>query len=224
MNRLGIIGGLGPESTISYYRALLAAGPVSVLINSVDLDRVVSLVTNNARSELTAYLVTEIEVLARADASVGLIAANTPHIVFDDVLARSPIPLVSIMEAACAEVQNAGFSRVGLLGTRFTMQGRFYPDVFARAGVTLVVPNETEQATIHGAYMNELLRNVLLPTTQDYLLAVIERLAAADGVEAVILAGTELPLILPEETAAAVPLLDTTRMHVAAALAHLRQQ
>jgi aspartate racemase len=223
MNRLGIIGGLGPESTIEYYRALLVLGSTSVLINSVDLERVIALVTGDARPELTDYLVDEIEVLARAGACLGLIAANTPHVVFDEVRARSPIPLVSIVEAACAAVQDAGFKRVGLLGTRFTMQGRFYPDVFSREGLTLVMPNEAEQTRIHRAYMDELLKGIFLLATRDYLLDVIGRLAATDGAEAVILAGTELPLILPERTVAAVPLLDTTKMHVAAAVRQLRR-
>jgi len=217
--RLGIVGGLGPQSTIAYYR-LLAAARVPLLINSVDLDRVVGLVTTNARSELTDYLAGEIHVLARAGASLALIAANTPHIVFDEVRARSAIPLVSIVEAACAAVQERGFSRVGLLGTGFTMQGRFYPDVFTRAGLELVVPNETERAWIHSAYMNELLRDLFLPATRDRLLAVISRLATEEHVQAVLLAGTELPLILTEGTAATVPLLDTTTSHVAAALNH----
>jgi aspartate racemase len=221
VNRLGIIGGLGPESTIVYYRMLLKGGLVPILINSVDLDRVVALVTGNARIELTAYLLEEIDVLARAGATLGLIAANTPHIVFDDVQARSPLPLISIVEAARAAVQERGLSRVGLLGTRFTMQGRFYPDVFSRGGVTLVAPNEAEQASIHAAYMNELLRDVFRPATHDLLMTVISRLAAEEGAEAVLLAGTELPLILPEATSAVVPLIDTTQAHVAAALKRL---
>jgi aspartate racemase len=220
LGRVGLIGGLGPESTVAYYR-LLTAQRVPLVINSVDLDRVVALVTADLRAELTDYLSEEIDVLRRAGATMGLITANTPHIVFDDLRARSSIRLISIVEAACAAVQKRGLKRVGLLGTGFTMRGRFYPDVFSRAGIAIVVPNQTERASIHAAYMNELLKDVFLPKTRDLLLAVIGRLSIEDHVEAVLLAGTELPLILPDGTPAAVPLIDTAKTHVAAALKHL---
>ena len=218
--KVGLIGGLGPESTVAYYR-LLSVQRVPLLINSVDLDRVVALVTADSRAELADYLSEEIEVLARAGATLGLITANTPHIVFDELRARSSIPLVSIAEAARAAVQERGLKRVGLLGTGFTMRGRFYPDVFSRAGVALIVPNETERDAIHDVYMNELLKDVFQPKSRDFLVAVIRRLATEEGVEAVLLAGTELPLILPGPTPMPVPLIDTAETHVAAVLKHL---
>jgi aspartate racemase len=128
---------------------------------------------------------------------------------------RSPIPLISIVEATCAAAQRLRLTKLGLLGTGFTMRGPFYPDVFARAGIELVVPSTEEQALIHDKYINELLENIFLPATRDALLAIVEKMKQRDRIQGVILAGTELPLILREVAdQAAIPILDTTRIHV----------
>lgn len=228
MKRLGIIGGLGPESTIDYYKLIVAAyrqktngGYPAIVINSIDLNKTRDLVTANALAELTEYLVAEVQKLARAGADFGLIAANTPHIVFDGVRRQTSIPLLSIIEATCEAVQALGMKKVGLLGTRFTMQGRFFPEVFARAGITLAVPTEEEQAYLHEKYLGELVNGVFLPETRERLLQIIRGLKQSEGIEAVILGGTELPLLLRNAPAQDVPLLDTTEIHVKAAVAQM---
>ena len=101
------------------------------------------------------------------------------------------------------------------------MRASFYPDVFSRNGVSLVIPNADEVAYVHDKYINELLKGVCLADTREGLERIIARMKAEDQVEAVLLAGTELPLILNEGTAADVPLLDTTKIHVEAAVARL---
>jgi aspartate racemase len=229
MERLGVLGGIGPESTIAYYRAIIATGrqrgPAGgyppVLINSIDLQKTLQLVADNALTTLTDYLACEVDVLAKGGAALGLIAANTPHIVFNEVLERAPIPLVSIVDATCGAARALRLNRVGLFGTRFTMQGRFYPDVFSRAGIDVVAPGEEEQAYIHDKYMTELVNGVFLRGTRDGLLRIVELLKDRDRIEAVILAGTELPLILTDSTASGIPLLDTTQIHVQAATSRL---
>jgi len=228
MKRLGVIGGLGPESTIDYYKLIVAAyrqktngGYPAIVINSIDLNKTRDLVTANALAELTEYLVAEVQKLARAGADFGLIAANTPHIVFDGVRRQTSIPLISIIEATCEAVQALGMKKVGLLGTRFTMQGRFFPEVFARAGITLAVPTEEEQAYLHEKYLGELVNGVFLPETRERLLQIIRGLKQSEGIEAVILGGTELPLLLRNAPAQDVPLLDTTEIHVKAAVAQM---
>jgi aspartate racemase len=169
----------------------------------------------------TNYLVAEIERLARAGVDFGALASNTPHLVFDELRRRSPIPLISIVESACDAARALGLQRVGLFGTRFTMQARFYPDVFAKAGITILVPPEDEQAYIHEKYMKELLNNIFLPETRQRLLAIVERMKAEDNVEALILGGTELPLILRDTEYHGIPVLDTTKTHVERIVAEL---
>jgi aspartate racemase len=224
MKRLGIIGGIGPESTIVYYRAIVAAGgerlggAPPILLNSIDVQKVLRLAEDDPVPGLRDYLLSEITVLARAGVSVGLIAANTPHIVFDDVRQQSPIELVSIVEAARDAARERGLTRLALFGTKFTMQGRFYPDVFLPSGIELVSPAADEQAFIHDKYVSELLRNTFLPTTRDHLQRIIQAMKDRDGIDGVLLAGTELPLLLTGDDACGVPLLDTTQIHVTAAV------
>jgi aspartate racemase len=223
MKTLGIVGGIGPESTVDYYRSLIRmwreqtmdGSAPSIIVNSIDLKKMLDLIAANKLSEVTAYLSGEIERLAGAD--VGLLTANSAHIVFDELQSRSSIPLISIVEATREAAEGLGFSRLGLFGIRFTVQGRFYPDIFSKAGISLIVPQEDEQAYIDEKYMNELVNGVFLPETRDRLLTIADRLAKQEHVQGLILAGTELPLILRDSNPD-IPLLDTTQIHVKAAI------
>jgi aspartate racemase len=225
MKTLGIVGGIGPESTVDYYRSLIRmwrertmdGSAPSILVNSIDLKKMLDLIAASKLSEVTAYLSGEIERLARAGADVGLLGANSAHIVFDELQRRSSIPLISIVEATREAAEGLGLRRLGLFGIRLTMQGRFYSDVFSNAGISLIVPEEDEQAYIHDKYMNELVNGVFLPETRDQLLTIVDRLAKQEHVQGLILAGTELPLILRGSNSE-IPFLDTTLIHVKAAI------
>jgi aspartate racemase len=243
MKTVGIIGGIGPESTIEYYRQIVDAyrerqsgtsvTPVnhaqdaratrypSIIINSVDLSKLVHWVGANELEAFTDYLAAELARLARAGADFAALAANTPHLVFDELQKRSSIPLLSIIEATYDEARSMGLKRVALFGTRFTMQARFYPDVFIKAGIALVVPTTAEQDFIHEKYLGELLNNIFLAETRQRLLAIVDRMKAADEIEAVILGGTELPLLLSQPQHNGIPFLDTTRIHVHRIVAEL---
>ena len=219
---VGIIGGIAPASTIEYYRSTVAlyrervpgGGYPPILINSIDLTRVLDLVGAQKLGELIDYLVEELTRLANGGAQFAVLASNTPHIVFDDLRRRSPIPLVSIVEAACRATHALGLMRVGLFGTRFTMQARFYADVFSRQGITVVVPTPDEQGAIHAKYMSELVEGIFLDETRARLLTIADRMTERDGIQGVILGGTELPLILRNVAGGKIPYLDTTRIHV----------
>jgi aspartate racemase len=226
MKTLGVVGGIAPASTIEYYRMLIAGyqarrpdgSAPPLIINSIDMQTMLRLIAADALDEVTTYLAAEVEKLARAGADVALFASNTPHVVFDGVQALSRVPLISIIDATYAEARRLGVGRVGLLGTRFTMEGTAYPRTFVRGGISLVVPDAADLEYVHEKYMNELARGIFLPETRAGLLAVVDRLRATHAVEAVILGGTELPLILPDVSNVGIPLLDTGRIHVEAAL------
>lgn len=226
MKTLGIVGGIGPESTIEYYRFVLddyrarvndGSAP-HLIIDSLDVNRGIAMLDAADFGRLANYLSGSIERLAQAGAELALIAANTPHIVFDEVQRRSPIRLLSIVQAACDEAQRRGCERLALLGTAFTMRAQFYPDTFRRAGIDLVVPPEDEQTVIHRAYIDELLKNNFKPETRARLLGIIDRMRVEQAVEAVILAGTELPLLLRGAEPVGLTILDTTLIHVRAAV------
>jgi len=209
---------------MDYYRSIIATYQQrkpdgtypSIILNSIDLSQLIRMVEAGALEELADYVSREIQRLAAAGADFAALSANTPHIVFDKLRSRSEIPLISIVEAASEEAERLGLKKLGLLGTRFTMQGRFYPDVFSRRGLALVVPGPEDQADVHSRYMRELLKGRFLPETRDRLLQIIERLRRDEQIQGLILAGTELPLILRDAANPGIPFLDTTEIHVRA--------
>jgi len=226
MKTLGMIGGLGPESTIDYYRFLISAyrervpdgSAPPILINSLDMNKGLRMVRAEKYDELTEYLVRELKVLADAGAEFAIISANTPHIVFDELDARTPLPLISIVEATAAEAKRQGLKKLTLFGTQFTMQGSFYPKVFSRREISLVVPTAEEQNYIHDKYMNELLFNDVRESTREGLFRIIDRMIEQEGIDGLILGGTELPLAIRDVGERKIALLDTTRIHVKAAI------
>src|SRR5438874_4789904 len=178
MNTLGMIGGLGPESTLDYYQRIIALYrerttdghyPGFVIVN-VDLRKGLDFMEANDLSGMGDYLLESIDKLARAGADFGIISANTPHIVFDDVAPRSPIPLISIVEATRAAAKMQNLKRLALFGTRYTMQATFYPKVFARDGIELLVPGLRDPGYIHDKYFSELVVGKFLPQTRAGLL------------------------------------------------------
>ncbi len=221
MKTLGLIGGTGPESTIDYYRLLTAqyrekadgASP-PLIINSVDIKRLLAWMSANELDKVADYFVEEIDKLRKAGADFGALTANTAHIVFDELERRCALPLVSIVEAARERVEALGLKRVALFGTRYTMQAPFYPSVFSRTNVELIMPGSEEQAYIHEIYLGELLKDVFKPETREKVLQIADDMKARHGIEAVILGGTELPLLLRADEHNGMRLLDTTRIHV----------
>jgi len=237
MKTVGIVGGIGPESTIEYYRFIIegyrerqsgtgvppvdshaqdarATSYPSIIINSVDLSRLIGWINAGELELFAGYLSAAVEQLARAGADFAVLAANTAHIVFDQIRERSRLPLISIAEATYDKARELGLKRPGLLGTRFTMEAKFYPEIFSRGGLTIVTPNESERAFVNEKYFGELLQNVFLPETRNQLLAIVNQMRQRDAIDGLILGGTELPLIL-RGADSDLPFLDTTRIHVA---------
>src|SRR6266702_2432521 len=164
MKTLGIIGGLGPESTVDYYQRLIAlyrertrdGSYPEFIIASVNLTKGLNFMDAGDLAGMADYLLEAIGKLARAGADFGIISANTPHIVFDEVAPKSPIPLISIVEATCAAAKARNLKRLALFGTRYTMQANFYPKVFSREGIELLTPGREDETYIHDKYLNEL--------------------------------------------------------------------
>jgi aspartate racemase len=224
---LGIVGGIGPESTIDYYRRILerwrGVDPSTsphIVIDSLDVDYGLKLVEHD-RPALVDYLLTSVTRLANAGCDFAAMAANTPHVVFDELVARSPIPLISIVEACAQEAKRRRIKRVGLLGTRFTMEGTFYPAVFRRYGVEVVVPDSREISWIHERYIGQMLRGDFREETRDGIIGVVLRLGNDKRIDGVVLGGTELTILLSASSIGGVPALDTTALHVDAIVKRL---
>ncbi len=220
MKQIGIIGGLGPESTVDYYKSIIEsfrtegslAAP-EIVIYSVNLEEVLELVARQEWNHLVYLLVAKIKALHRAGADFAVISANTPHIVFDEVRAKSPLPLLSIVTATADKASQLGLKNVGLLGTKFTMQSNFFAPQFSAREISVVVPSVADQDYIHYKLMTEIELGIITDETRKGLLAVIVRMIAADNIDGVILGCTELPLIL-DKNEFGIPFLNTTAIHV----------
>lgn len=229
MKTIGIIGGLGPEATADYYKSVIGALRVEgslaapeIIIYSVSLEEVFTLVEAQQWNSLIYLLVAKVKALHRAGADFAVISANTPHIVFDEVQTKSPIPLLSIVTATLDKAKELGLKQVGLLGTKFTMASNFFSAPFSAQGISVIVPAQNDQDYIHEKLVQEIELGIFTDETRTGLLAVIERLIEQENIEAVILGCTELPLIL-SKSAFGIPFLNTTAIHVESIVNYCRQ-
>lgn len=222
MKKIGIIGGLGPEATVDYYKELINAfknekGDLDypeIIIYSVNMAHFIGLMQEQKYEQATAYLADKIEALRQAGADFAALSANTPHQLFDQLRERSGIPLISIVEATCNEAKKKGLKRAGLFGTGLTMKASFYPDVFRKHGVEVIVPDEEDRKLINNKLFSEIELGIFNDETRELLVGIIKKMVREQRIDSLILGCTELPLILTEETYNGIPVLNTTKIHV----------
>ncbi|MCF7876057.1 amino acid racemase [Candidatus Bipolaricaulota bacterium] len=223
MKKIGILGGMSPESSLEYYSSFISLSqerlpegryPELVIynLNFEDFCRPVSRGKDERVRNLLREKLTDLE---KAGVDFALMASNTPHMYYDELKKEISIPLLSIVEATAEKAKKEGYERVGLLGTDFTMTGDFYEKDFADRDMEIVVPDEGDREVVHDKIMNELVNGKMLDSTRRELVKIIKKMQEAEGIEAIILGCTELPLILSEEEAG-IPVLDTTKIHVEA--------
>jgi aspartate racemase len=230
MQRIGIIGGLGPESTLDYYRGLISAFGQEVkdynypemIIYSMNLGQVLAMFDAADWDGLRDALLDALAAVHRAGADFAAIASNTPHIVWEQIEPVSPLPLVSIVEAVCREIIKRGLKRPGLLGTGLTMRSDYYRRRLLAADVEAVSPQPQDQALIQHFLMTEIEKGIFRQETRAELLAVVDRMRAEQGIDSIILGCTELPLILTEPEYG-VPFLNTADLHVQAIVERCRK-
>lgn len=224
MQKLGIIGGTGPEATVDYYQSIIAkyqektGKPEDLpefLIHSINMYKIFELLENNQTRELTDYLVEAVEALEKGGAEFAVLTANTAHIVFDAVQQRTKIPLISIVEESVQAADNMKLGKIGLLGTKFTMENDFFQQVFNGRQKEIVVPTQQEQDFIHQKIVDELEKGVVKDDTKEAFLEIVSRMAEEEGIEGIILGCTELPMLIKPEDSI-VPQLNTTEIHVEA--------
>jgi aspartate racemase len=222
--RIGILGGMSPESTVAYYEYITRTyterfgdyGYPEILIYSVSFQPYVDW-PNQDRWDLVAQGLAEAaQKLAAAGADLILIATNTMHLVFDEVQASVELPMLSLLDATGQAILAHGLRKVGLLGTRFTMEKTFYQDALARQGISVLVPEAVDRAYVNDVIYDELVAGQIRDESRAGYLAVIRRLVDR-GAEGVILGCTEIPLLVSEADAG-IPLFDTTTIHAEAAL------
>lgn len=223
MKKIGIIGGLGPESTVDYYKSLIKlcmnktedGHYPEIIVNSVDMTDMLSFLECGNLEGLTDYFVEAIGILERSGADFAAIASNTPHIVFEEVSRRSRLPVLGIVDCACDRAANLGLTRLLLTGTGFTMAGSFYSETFEKRGITVFVPSPLEQKEIHSMIFPDLENGIVDPAKKGRFHSICESIIRREFLDGLILGCTELPLIAgPDDFI--IPVLDTARIHIEA--------
>jgi len=218
---VGIVGGLGVGATVHYYETITAAckarGVVpDLVIAHADVEYGQSLIRDGKLDELAKYLAGFIARLARAGAETAVLPAVTPHICIKELTPLLPIPLINIVEVLAAELRRRKTGRIALMGSVFTVQGSLSGQL---EDVEIVKPQPDEVAFIGQAYQR-ILDGKTTPTDADDLRRIASNLQRRDGVELVLLAGTDLAVMF-DEASAGFPCLDVARLHIAAIVERL---
>jgi aspartate racemase len=219
--RIGIIGGISHESTIKYYEYILKKYYArkrnyhypEMVIFSLDLKKLMEFEDREDMDGYIHYIREGIKALEKAGAEFIVIAANSPHSVFEVVEKMASVPMISIVEVAAREAEKWDMKKLLLIGIKYTMQSSFYQDVFKKHGMEVITPSEEEQDEINKIVFNELVLGIFKKETRIKLINIIKNYK----VDGVILGCTELPLILDQEDTE-VKLLNTLVLHARAAL------
>lgn len=225
MKKIGILGGLGPEATIDYYKEIIknfdsingngSLNYPEIIIYSVTMSKFIGYLEEGKYTHAASYIASCVNNLRNAGADFAALSANTPHLLFDEIQAQVNIPLINIVEVCAKQAQAIEAKKCGLLGTKFTMQSDFYQKVFSQYEIEVVIPDEKQIELINTKLFNELELGVFKESTKQELLEIVNNMKEETGIDAVILGCTEFPLMFTEGNYLDLPFLNTTQIHVA---------
>ncbi|EJE99943.1 aspartate/glutamate racemase family protein [Liquorilactobacillus mali] len=220
MKKIGLIGGMGPVSTIDYYQQLVTKFQQvhpnicpPIVIDSLDVFELLTLEETGNKQALLRVLLTSLNNLKNAGASLAALTANTPHMVFDELVSVSPLPLISIVDSTLAAIKKNKQTKIGLLGTKMTMELGFYQKRLQSADINLVTPSAEQIDTIHQIISKELEVGIVTTQSKQKLLEIIKKMSSKNNLDGIILGCTELPLILSQKDIA-ITVYDTVSIHV----------
>ncbi|MFP3121737.1 amino acid racemase [Ectobacillus funiculus] len=222
MKRVGIIGGTGPESTVDYYKSIISKFQEKIgskedlpelFINSINMYKMFNLLMNGQTKELIHYLTDAVQKLESVGVDFVVFTGNTPHIVFEQVQEKVQVPMISMVEETYVKAQELNLEKVGLIGTKFTMENDFFKKPFISHNIEIVVPNQSEQEYIHRKIVEELENGIVNNETKRGFLNIIEQMTARDGIQAIILGCTELPMLIKNEDLN-IHSLNTAEIHI----------
>ncbi|HRX12916.1 MAG TPA: amino acid racemase, partial [Draconibacterium sp.] len=203
MKKIGLIGGLGPEATVDYYKEIIKAFSVDnddlnypeIIVYSVNMSEFIGLMKLKKYEKAAFLLFEKLEALKRAGADFAAITANTPHLLFNELEKKSPLQLISIVEATCIEAVGRNLKKPGLFGTGFTMNASFYPEVFGRSNIEVIMPDNDEKEIINQKLFSEIEHGIFKDETRKLLIDIIQKMKDEKQIDSIILGCTEFPLI-----------------------------
>ena len=225
MKRIGLLGGMSWESSMEYYRImneevkerLGGSHSADCLMYSFDFSEIELLQHAGKWEELTDLMVNEAMNLKKGGADAIVICTNTMHLMADDIIKGTGLPLIHIAEATAAAIAEAGIRKVLLLGTKFTMNSSFYAEKLNAEDIEMVIPDEKDQDVVHEIIYGELVRGIISEESRQKYADIISKMAEQEGIEGVILGCTEIPLLI-RQSDVEVKVFDTTAIHAAAAV------
>ncbi|GED15653.1 aspartate racemase [Aneurinibacillus migulanus] len=218
---IGILGGISLASTIQYYKKITDLYYEQyndyyypeIRINSLDFQHFTDLENEHRTEEYIDYIAKGIHALEKSGAEFVIMGANSPHSVFNEVVNKINVPMISIVESTAKRATELKLDKVLLTGIKYTMQSNFYQEVFKKYNIDVITPNETHQDEINSIIFDELVINIVSDQTRKRMLDIIQ----SYDVEGVILGCTELPLLIAQNICP-IPVLDTLSLHAKAAL------
>jgi len=224
MKTIGLIGGTGWQSTLDYYRIMNETTMertggrhfAKIVLISLDFKQVEQFIINNDFKGLSLMMVKTAQSLEKAGAELMMIGANTMHLFAPEVQQSINIPLVHIADVTIRKIKEKGLDKIGLLGTKFTMEHDFYKDRIRENGIGVLVPESSDRDFIQNTITSELFQAILKPESKQRFLNIIESLVTR-GAQGIILGCTEIPLLIKQNDCK-VPVFDTTDIHAKAAV------
>lgn len=221
MKKIGLVGGLGPASTIDYYTGLIdktqrEQGQTvypEIVIDSVNMTLHDRALVEKDYDRLADYLIESIENLRAAGAEIAAITANTEHIIWDMVCQRFTLPVVSVVDATINEIKKNGYKRVLVFGTVFTLKSGLYDNALEKNEINAIIPTDNDAEQIGNLIYPNLENGIVIPEDRQKLIDIAEQYIAKYNADAMLLGCTELPLaIKPGDVS--VPVLNTTLIHI----------
>jgi aspartate racemase len=224
MKTIGLIGGLSWESTSEYYsyinrfvkEKLGGLHSAKCLLHSFDFQEMVDLQHKGDWDQATNQMIHAAKALENGGADMIVICTNTMHKMAPEVKNEVKIPLLHIVDAVAEKINEQSMTKVGLLGTKFTMEQPFYKEYLSKHGIEVIIPNEEDRKIVHDVIYNELCKGDFKEASKDKYIQIINRLYK-QGAEGIILGCTEIPLLVNQEDTF-VPLFDSTLLHAKAAV------
>lgn len=219
MKKIGLVGGVGPASTVEYYLQLVdlyrkerGCYP-EIIIDSVDMALHTALFDEENYEKIADLLVESLNCLKAGGAEIAAITANTEHIVWDRIKERLPIKTVSIVEAAVDEIKAKSFQKVVIFATAWTLKSGLYKKALENAGIMPIVPYENDIELLGNLIYPNLENGIVIPEDKEKMIALAEKYIIGNNADALLLGCTEIPLMIKENDVS-VPIIDTTKNHI----------